>query len=177
MSERLTEILFIQAMRALVAGTGEGSPDTNGVPLRGWLGALGDPRVGGALLLMHQQAARPWTVAALGSEVGMSRAGFAARFKQLVGMPPLVYLQRWRILSAGKELRGGRRTVASVAAQWGYASESAFSNAFKRVTGVSPTRYRSDPLAAAPPADPPGWPADQFRPHPPPDGRAGFLDA
>jgi AraC-like DNA-binding protein len=32
--------------------------------------------------------------------------------------------------------------VASVAAEWGYASESAFSNAFKRVTGHPPARYR-----------------------------------
>ncbi|WP_328583576.1 AraC family transcriptional regulator [Streptomyces sp. NBC_00370] len=154
MSARLTEILFIQAMRALVAGE---------EPAAGWLGALGDPRIGGALLVMHQQAARRWTVAELGREVGMSRAGFAARFKQLVGMPPLVYLQRWRVLAAGKELRGGERTVAAVAADWGYTSESAFSNAFKRVTGVSPARYRNDPAAAAP-----EQPRDRFgpRPHP-----------
>lgn len=162
MLERFTEILFIQAMRALVAG--EESED--GRRLSGWLRALSDPRIGGALLLMHQQAARRWTVAALGAEVGMSRAGFAARFKQVVGMPPLDYLQRWRIVAAGRELRSGNRTVASVAAEWGYASESAFSTAFKRITGLPPARYRSDPFAAASPVRTAGWPADQFRAHP-----------
>ena len=163
MSERLTEILFIQAMRALVSG--QESPDGSPPRLGGWLGALGDPQIGGALVLMHQQAARRWTVAALGAAVGMSRAGFAARFRELVGMPPLVYLKRWRILAAAKELRNGDRTVASVAAEWGYASESAFSTAFKRVTGVPPTRYRSDPLAAVPAVSPVGWPVDRFRPY------------
>jgi AraC-like DNA-binding protein len=41
--------------------------------------------------------------------------------------------------------------VASVAAEWGYASEAGFSAAFKRINGVSPGRYRADPMAVAPP--------------------------
>jgi AraC-like DNA-binding protein len=107
MIERLAEMLFLQAVRALVAE--------------------------------------------LGHAVGMSRAAFAARFKQLVGMPPLEYLLRWRMHTAGRELLAGDRTVASVAAEWGYASEAGFSAAFKRIIGVPPGRYRADPMAAAPP--------------------------
>ncbi|MCF3136751.1 AraC family transcriptional regulator [Streptomyces olivochromogenes] len=172
MSGRLTEILFIQALRAVVAGVSE----QDGTALPGWLGALGDPRIGGALLLMHQQTGRPWTVATLGAQVGMSRASFAARFKELVGLPPLVYLQRWRILAAGRELRHSERTVASVATEWGYSSESAFSTAFKRVTGISPARYRSAPLATLT-ATPDGWPATPFRVPAAVDERAGSSDA
>ncbi|CAM5330271.1 hypothetical protein SCHAM137S_02141 [Streptomyces chartreusis] len=74
MSDRLTEILFIQALRAVVAAD---APDQASLP--GWLGALNDPRISRALLLMHQQAGRPWTVSALGTHVGMGRASFAAR--------------------------------------------------------------------------------------------------
>ncbi|GAA3745504.1 AraC family transcriptional regulator [Streptomyces tremellae] len=154
MSERLTELLFVQALRALAAGGG-------GHRLSGWLGALGDDRIGEALVLMHQDPAHGWTVAELGAKAGMSRAAFASRFRALVGLPPLDYLQRWRVLAAGRELRTGDRTVASVAARWGYGSESAFSNAFKRVTGVSPGRYREG--AHAPGVLPDGWPAPQFR--------------
>lgn len=144
MIERLAEMLFLQAVRALVEEQAGATP-------YGWLGALGDPRIGGSLVLMHRQPARRWTVAELGHAVGMSRAAFAARFKQLVGMPPLEYLLRWRMHTAGRELLTGDRTVASVAAEWGYASEAGFSAAFKRIIGVPPGRYRADPMAAAPP--------------------------
>jgi AraC-like DNA-binding protein len=72
----------------------------------------------------------------------MSRSRFALRFKTLVGLPPLDYLARWRIQAAGRTLRSTDRTVYSVATEFGYGSESAFSTAFKRVTGQSPARYR-----------------------------------
>ncbi|MEU8382984.1 AraC family transcriptional regulator [Streptosporangium sp. NPDC048865] len=142
--EHLTQIMFVQTLRAHLAGE-------EGVP--GWLGALGDPQIGAALTLMHQQATRHWTVAGLAAEVDMSRSSFALRFKTLVGLPPLDYLLHWRMRSAAEVLRAGDRTVASVAAEWGYASESAFSNAFKRVTGQPPARYRTTkpPPPAAPP--------------------------
>ncbi|WP_371778932.1 AraC family transcriptional regulator [Streptosporangium subroseum] len=146
MIEHLTQILFVQALRAHLAGE-------ETVP--GWLGALNDPQIGAALTLMHQRATNRWTVAGLAAEVGMSRSSFALRFKTLVGLPPLDYLLHWRIRSAAEVLRAGERTVASVAAEWGYASESAFSNAFKRVTGQPPARYRT--AKPAPPAAPPSY--------------------
>ncbi|WP_329459432.1 AraC family transcriptional regulator [Streptomyces sp. NBC_01497] len=154
MAERLTELLFVQAIRAVAT-------DGGGHRLDGWLGALGDERIGAALVLMHQNPARGWTVAELGARAGMSRAAFASRFRALVGMPPLDYLQRWRMLAAGRELRTGTRTVAALAGRWGYGSESSFSNAFKRVTGVSPGRYRDG--AHAPGVLPPDRVPPRFR--------------
>jgi AraC-like DNA-binding protein len=40
-------------------------------------------------------------------------------------------------------LEPGDRTVSSVAGQWGYASDSAFSAAFERVMGSAPAHDRS----------------------------------
>ena len=57
-------------------------------------------------------------------------------------LPPLGYLARWRIHLACKALRDQRLPVASVAALAGYSSQGAFSNAFKRMTGVSPSLWR-----------------------------------
>jgi AraC-like DNA-binding protein len=73
-------------------------------------------------------------VAALAAEVGMSRSGFAARFRQLVGDGPIKYLTRWRMLLAGRSVSRGE-PIGAIARSLGYESESAFSTAFKRVMG------------------------------------------
>ncbi|WP_311932360.1 helix-turn-helix domain-containing protein [Microbispora sp. H11081] len=52
------------------------------------------------------------------------------------------YLNRWRVLLAQRALRDEDVRVGSLAAELGYASESAFSTAFKREVGESPLRYR-----------------------------------
>ena len=82
----------------------------------------------------------------------MSRTSFAERFRTVAGVPPLTYLHRWRMLLAQRALRDGDARVGSLAFELGYASESAFSTAFKREVGVSPLRYRyrvRDELSAA----------------------------
>ncbi len=108
----------------------------------GWLRALGDPQIGAALGRLHQDAARPWTIEALAREVGMSRSRLAARFKALVGEPPLRYLARHRMSVAGSLLREGRLRVHEIASRLGYDSEAAFSRAFKRHNGKSPRAFR-----------------------------------
>jgi AraC-like DNA-binding protein len=72
----------------------------------------------------------------------MSRTSFAERFRAVAGMPPLTYLNQWRMLLAQRALRADDVRVATLAAELGYASDSAFSTAFKRVVGESPLRYR-----------------------------------
>jgi AraC-like DNA-binding protein len=153
MRKQLTCILFIQVLRALLeTGVTPGqTPDDapGGVPgeaagpaAPGWLAALRDPQIGAALTLIHQEPARRWTVAELAAAACLSRSSFALRFRTLVGLPPLDYLVRWRIQLAARALRSTDRTVAAIGAGLGYSSESAFSNAFKRVRGQPPSRYR-----------------------------------
>jgi AraC-like DNA-binding protein len=143
MAERLADVLFLQALRVVVA---------SGASLQrtGWLSALGDPQIGAALRLMHGDVTRRWKVAELAAAVGMSRSSFAERFRRLVGSAPLDYLLRWRMRTAARALEDPARTVSSVAYAWGYSSDSAFSNAFKRVMGSAPAHYRrgvSEPAA------------------------------
>ncbi len=47
----------------------------------GWLAALNDDRISAALVLMHREADRSWTVWSLAHSVGMSRSAFAQRFR------------------------------------------------------------------------------------------------
>lgn len=52
------------------------------------------------------------------------------------------YLQHWRVQRAARALRTGTLTMASIAVDNSYASESAFSHAFKRVIGQAPAKFR-----------------------------------
>jgi AraC-like DNA-binding protein len=131
---RLAETLFVQAIRAHVA--------CSGCKTTGWLRAMTDPSIGAAMKAMHDQIADPWTVASLASAAGMSRSAFAARFKELVGEPPLEYLTRWRMYQAGRMLRGGSGKLLDVARMVGYDSDGAFNKAFKRILDVTPGDYR-----------------------------------
>src|SRR5215470_5508108 len=86
---RLTEIIFVQSVRAWIAEQPIGDA--------GWLGALRDRQIAAALSLLHQTPAHAWRVGELARKVGMSRSPFAAKFRGLVGAPPLEYLSRWRL--------------------------------------------------------------------------------
>ena len=154
---RLADILVIQAIRSWIA--------RDPAAQTGWLGALQDQQIGRAIALIHRDPARPWTVASLAAEVGMSRSAFAARFTELVGEPAMHYVARWRMhvaltLAAARRTRG----VGELAGRLGYQSEAAFSRAFKRFIGVSPGAARRGEVAAvagrevaAVPADRPSW--------------------
>lgn len=108
----------------------------------GWLGGLTDPVVAPALKALHARPQQAWTVEELARVSAVSRSTLAARFKSVVGVGPLEYLTGWRIELASDRLRRGTDTVATIAHAVGYGSESALSNAFKRVTGSSPRDYR-----------------------------------
>nr|WP_256735177.1 AraC family transcriptional regulator [Variovorax sp. dw_954] len=132
---RLAEAIFVQALRAHVALEREARP--------GWFEALGDPKIGRAIQLIHHDLANDWTVEKLATAVGMSRSRFAARFSELLGKSPMAYLSRARLsLAADKLARGG--SVSAVAASCGYASEKAFSRAFGNWSGKPPAAYRRD---------------------------------
>ncbi|MDQ0786865.1 AraC family transcriptional regulator [Streptomyces sp. B3I8] len=111
-------------------------------PPPGWLRALTDDRLRPALTLMHGDPGRPWGLAELARAAAMSRTSFAVRFRAAAGVPPLTYLNTWRMLLARRALRDDDVRIGALAAQLGYTSESAFSTAFKREVGEAPLRYR-----------------------------------
>jgi AraC-like DNA-binding protein len=99
-------------------------------------------QISSALNLMHQRPDRPWTIAQLAAEVGMSRSPFATKFTSFVGEPPLSYLTHLRMNLAADYLRNDRLRVGEIADRVGYESQGSFSNAFKRQFAMSPREYK-----------------------------------
>lgn len=127
------QLLLLEVLRAYI-GQAQLPP--------GWLRVLTDERLRPALGLMHAEPGKAWQLEELARAAAMSRTTFAERFRDTAGVPPLTYLSRWRMLLAQHALRDGDAPVGALATELGYASQSAFSTAFKREVGVSPLRYR-----------------------------------
>lgn len=132
---RLMDILFIRAVGAYFDSR-IGASET------GWLAGFRDERIGRALAEMHAHPEKPWTIDTLARSVALSRSAFAARFRELLGEPPLHYLARLRINTAAIRLRSTDEKLKSVAAVAGYESLAAFIKSFKRIMGLTPGRYR-----------------------------------
>jgi len=132
--DRLLDLLLVAVLRTWFAHSGRAPA---------WYRAYSDPVIGPAVRMLHHHPARPWTVASLAAQVGVSRASLARRFTELLGEPPMSFLTRWRLDLAADLLRDGDLTLDAVARRVGYGSGFALSAAFKRVHGVSPQQYRA----------------------------------
>jgi AraC-like DNA-binding protein len=132
MISSLIELMFVQAVRHWV----KRQPDA-----AGWAAAFSDTVVAKALVLMHEDIAVHWTVEALAQRVGASRATLFERFSRCVGCPPLRYLTDWRMTVARRRLVETAEPLASIATRVGY-DEAAFSRAFAREVGLTPSQYR-----------------------------------
>lgn len=140
-ASRLFELLFIHAIRAFAA--------QDIAPTHGWLAAIADQKLVGAMEALHANPARNWTVEALARSSNMSRSAFAARFKSVVGKTPLDYLTSWRIYRATRMIQAHGTALADVSRSVGYESIAAFNRAFKKETGQTPGAFRKAAANAA----------------------------
>jgi AraC-like DNA-binding protein len=136
--ERLLEVLLIEALRA---STGHSTS-------QGLLRGLADERLSLAIRRMHEDPRQGWTIAQLAKEAALSRSAFFERFHRAVGLAPMAYLLAWRMALAKRLLRRKEGGLADIAERVGYSSASAFSVAFSRHVGVSPTQYAKGPEPA-----------------------------
>lgn len=134
MINRLISMLMVECLREYIENLQETSDN--------WLLALTDTHLAKALSTMHAKPAESWSIASLAEIAGMSRSSFAEKFKTVVGEPPLSYLSSYRLRLAARFLRMEQYSIGRISELVGYASDSTFSQAFKREYGVSPMQYR-----------------------------------
>ena len=130
--DKLTEVVLVELIR-INFGRGEQGR---------FIAALSDKRISKALQQLHDKPHMAWTLEKMAKKVGMSRAAFAKRFKELVGEPMFEYLTMLRVQRAKDILRESNLPLYEVASRVGYASDLAFTKTFKKHTGTTPTRYR-----------------------------------
>lgn len=133
--ESLLDVLFYLILRHLLASQPEQGA--------GWSRGVADPLIAQSLQLMHAEPARPWRVQDLADASGLSRSGFALRFKQTLGQSPLRYLTTLRMQQAMQALsQPDAPGLEALARSVGYQDAFAFSKAFKKLLGVSPRGFQ-----------------------------------
>jgi AraC-like DNA-binding protein len=132
-AQQLATMVLVQALRVHLSAAQKEQA--------GWLFALADKRLRAAIAAMHGSPGNRWTLRSLADKAGMSRTAFSVRFKDVVGLSPMAYLTRWRMMQAADRLTDSRQSLAEIGSALGYESEKSFSTAFKRIMNCSPRRY------------------------------------
>ena len=135
---KLTEIVLVELIRINFGRTDQSK----------FIVALSDTRIANALQHLHNNPETSWTLEKMAEDIGMSRAAFAKRFKELVGQPMFEYLTRLRIQRAKELLKDTQLRLYEVANRVGYESDLAFTKTFKKLTGTTPTRFRKSTAQA-----------------------------
>jgi YesN/AraC family two-component response regulator len=79
----------------------------------------------------------------LGHEVGISRAHLHRKMKDMIGVSPSDFIRNIRLRKACELLKNTDNDVTQIAYNIGFTSQTHFSTAFKKFTGVSPSEYRT----------------------------------
>jgi AraC-like DNA-binding protein len=132
---KLPELLLVEVLRLHLAN----APASG----QGWFAAVRDPMLAPAMMAVHGAPERKWTVDDLAAEAAVSRSSLHDRFREVLGLSPMRYVNEWRMRVAQELLRTTEVTVAVIARRVGYDSEEAFSRAFKRTHGQSPSLWRA----------------------------------
>ncbi len=106
------------------------------------LGGLAPSVLRRAIERLHSEDDADVSLAALASDAGLSRFHFCRAFKESTGLSPHAWLRQHRLERAMKMLRDTDDPVVSIAAALGYASQTAFAAAFRKLTGETPSDWR-----------------------------------
>lgn len=131
--QQLTDLLATRLLAAHAGNPARSQPVSGGLPP----GILRR-----ALERLRSGSDADVSLAALAADAGLSRFHFCRAFKESTGMPPHTWLRQYRLEQAKAMLRDPSMSVIAVAVALGYASQTAFAAAFKKLTGVSPSEFR-----------------------------------
>lgn len=130
---RLFELVYILGLRCALATMSEPPPISR---------ALANPAIARALIAMYEDYARPWSIADMAAVANMSRASFAATFKDIVDEPPARHLRRRRLARARALIETTSLSQDAIARKVGYESAVGLHLAFRSEYATTPGALR-----------------------------------
>lgn len=90
---------------------------------------------------IHEHYSENIRLTELAAKCYMTEAHFSRTFKELLGEPPVSYINRYRINMATALLSTTALSLKEIAARVGFSDAAYFSRAFRKYKGESPTAY------------------------------------
>jgi AraC family transcriptional regulator len=103
---------------------------------------LDDRRLRRVLAYVEEHLGGDITVTDLANVACLSIFHFSRAFAASMGVPPHRYVSRRRLESAKAMIVAGRASLREIALDCRFSSESSFTRAFRRATGMTPAEYR-----------------------------------
>lgn len=86
--------------------------------------------------------AGPITLRDMSAHVHISREHLCRVFKEVSELPPVVYLNRYRVMQSAYMLRAGNKSISEIASDCGFNNSSYFDRQFMRFMKCTPGEYR-----------------------------------
>ena len=106
----------------------------------------GGGAVGEAVRFMKSNLSAPLSVADVSRSVHVSPSHFTRMFRERMGCSPYEFLLNLRIDAAKRLLKSTRLSIAEIASETGFGSQSNFIYAFHEKAGMSPGKFRNIPV-------------------------------
>lgn len=106
--------------------------------------ALNDTELRTVRRFIEERLENGFSVAEIALEVGLRPQEFAQRLYLAVGLSPWQFVERQRFSMAKWLLRNRRASLADIACRLGFVDQSHFTNAFRRISGVTPSVFRRE---------------------------------
>jgi len=101
------------------------------------------PAVVGAMQMMEDRPAHPWTLTELAAELHLAPGYLVRLFKSATGLPPMAFLARLRVEVAAAQLLQTDQSICRIGESVGWPDQNYFARRFRSHFGLSASAYRS----------------------------------
>ncbi len=98
---------------------------------------------------LHEHFAEPVDREELAQQFAVNERYLTRCFHQEMGIPPIAYLNRYRVRRACAMLEEGATSITDIALATGFSDSAYFARVFQRETGLTPSAYRRGQRPAA----------------------------
>jgi AraC family L-rhamnose operon transcriptional activator RhaR/AraC family L-rhamnose operon regulatory protein RhaS len=99
-------------------------------------------RIGEAISYLEANYQEPMDLERLGEIAHMSKRSFIRNFRAAIGTSPIAHLIQMRVNHAASLLRHTGQSVTEIAFQVGFSDSNYFTRQFRRILGITPSKYR-----------------------------------